>query len=374
MKPKNVMLLGFVNRAVEYLDKHMDEEPNARLAELKNIDLASIRDELSDNLDASLGTMQSTMTTLLKAGNEAFDSFIDSNDPNRINDQFSRMFDVDLDNSRKKAQDDLARLLSFYNLDNDYVKKENNDFDSVEDEYLKVIKENASSEEEVDDVESSISYDPYEDEELDSVFNEIVNNENNDNQEDEELEEDFEEIEDEEDVEEDIKEVEEKKTSKVEEDETEEEDEGDNSEEYLSSLFTDLKKQIEVENSKKEEQTRIDTQVYNDLVNKYSYIPASIVRTIYELKGQLELEYPAGIDVIVLHRVSFKDIDNLRKFVEIGLSHDYSINADEKKMIVDIFKEFENEEGRILKNILEIANQCYVLEGAYEGYNVIIND
>ena len=30
MKPKNIMLLGFVNKAVDYLDRHMDEEPDAR--------------------------------------------------------------------------------------------------------------------------------------------------------------------------------------------------------------------------------------------------------------------------------------------------------------------------------------------------------
>ena len=43
-------------------------------------------------------------------------------------------------------------------------------------------------------------------------------------------------------------------------------------------------------------------------------------------------------------------------------------------MIVDIFKKFTNGDGKILNNIFEIANQGYVLDGTYEGYNVIPQD
>ena len=36
MQPKNVMLLGFINKAVEYIDRTVGEEmPNERLAGLK---------------------------------------------------------------------------------------------------------------------------------------------------------------------------------------------------------------------------------------------------------------------------------------------------------------------------------------------------
>ena len=234
MKPKNVMLLGFVNRAVEYLDKHMDEEPDTRLAELKNIDLASLKDELNDNLDASLGTMQSTMSTLLKAGNEAFDQFITDNlGKESISDELNRIFD-EHDEDRSNNQEELARLLSFYNLDNDFINEVEEDtssdevkedtpsneveetFDEVEindeeileqvdeaeeetkvenftskdDELLQEIRKNATN----DDIQEimPIDHEIAQDVNIDSIFNEIVEAEqkpNNENNNDVELEE-----------------------------------------------------------------------------------------------------------------------------------------------------------------------------------------
>ena len=61
MKPENIILLGFVNKAVEYLDKHMEDEPDNAVAQLRNIDLNSLKDVLDKNLDASLGMMTTTM-------------------------------------------------------------------------------------------------------------------------------------------------------------------------------------------------------------------------------------------------------------------------------------------------------------------------
>ena len=72
MEPKNVMLLGFVNKAVDYLNDNIDKRLNSRIAELKNIDLLSLKEELSKNLEASFGNLNSTVDTLLTAGEEAF--------------------------------------------------------------------------------------------------------------------------------------------------------------------------------------------------------------------------------------------------------------------------------------------------------------
>ena len=52
------------------------------------------------------------------------------------------------------------------------------------------------------------------------------------------------------------------------------------------------------------------------------------------------------------------------------MNHDYRVNVDENKMIVDIFKDMINTDGKILTNIFEIANQARVLDGNYEGYRV----
>ena len=80
MEPKNVMLLGFVNKAVDYLNDNIDKRLNSRIAELKNIDLLSLKEELSKNLEASFGNLNSTVDTLLTAGEEAFNRFIEIQD------------------------------------------------------------------------------------------------------------------------------------------------------------------------------------------------------------------------------------------------------------------------------------------------------
>lgn len=344
MKPKNVMLLGFINRAVEYLDNHMDEEPDSRLAELKNIDLASLRDELTDNLDTSLGTMQSTMATLLKAGNEAFDQYLEnSKGKYTIADEIDRLFEVDLDGARKNKQQQLAKLLSFYNLESDFdeeetilpnienvIKANSNKDKTTDDKYLQEIIKNASSNDGASNVTGN-NKSTNGTAELDNVFSEIVNNEVSTKE----------------------------NASKV-------------SPKYVNSLIKDLRTELKKEKVKVNENENKD--VYDRISKLYPHLSNSFIRVVYDLKNKLSKEYPLDKKTIVLHRVSFKDVDNLRKFVEICLNHDYQINADEVKSIVDVFKEFVNGDGKILANIYEIANQGSVLGGNYEGYNVIINE
>lgn len=380
MKPKNIMLLGFVNKAVDYLDKHMDEEPNARLAELKNIDLASIKEELNDNLDSSLGTMQSTMSTLLKAGNEAFDKFIEDNHgKNSISDQLNRIFDVDLDSDKQKGQDELAKLLSFYNLEDDFdidekdietpvIEDRITDI-SINDEYLDTIRKNVTR----DDIQDiiPIEHNDVDIEKMDSIFSEIVENENKETQVPSKMEEKIKET-----IEEKVEETTEVKaeeTTKTVEESTND-FEVKETQSYVSSLIDDLRKQLEKEEKDKKEKEDKNSEVYKRISNIYPYLPQGFLRSVYELKESLASEYPADINIIVLHRVKFTDVDDLRKFVEIGINHGYTINADEKKMIVDIFKQFVNADGKILTNIYDIANQGYLLKGEYEGYNVIVEE
>jgi len=351
VRPKNVMLLGFINRAVEYLDKHMDEEPNTRLAELKNIDLESIREELVDNLDTSLGTMQSTMSTLLKAGNEAFDDFIEGNlglDRASVSSQFNKIFDIDLDVNPKNKQNDIAKLLSFYNLESDIDEAEL-DETSETDQYMQEIMKKASNND-IREVAKNVNGERSSNSELDSIFSEIIRNEES-------------KLVDKQTV----------KTVPTQIEEVEIEEPKQNSEEYVSTLVEDLKKQLQKEEEIKKKYEFDNKEVYESVSQIYPYLPKSFIGSVYEMKQSIEDDYPSDVNVIVLHRIKFSNVENLRKFVEIVLNHNYSINADENKMIVDVMKRFKNTEGKIINNIYGIANQGFLLEGNYEGYNVIID-
>lgn len=370
MKLKNVMLLGFVNRAVEYLDKHMDEGPDKRLAELKNIDLESLKAELCDNLDSSLGTMQSTMSTLLKAGNEAFDEFLEDNvGKTTVSQKLDRMFDVDFESKDSQdKQNELAKLLSFYNLEEDdeiYDKSIANDsINAKDEEYFDEIKRNVASEE-IPEVKAEPQNNESENKEIDSIFSEIVNNET-DNK--------------------DTNIVFGGKVSySANEPKEEKTDESNDTQKinpiiesgektYVSSMISDLREQFIKDETEKQEQFNKNKEIYENIAKKYPYLSNGFIKSVYDLKEKLNYEYNFDEKVIVLHRISFNDVNNLRKFAEICLSHEYSINADEDKMIVDIFKEFINTKDRIISNIYEIANQGSLLNGTYEGYNVITNE
>ena len=410
MKPKNVMLLGFVNKAVDYLDRHMDEEPDARLAELKNVDLVAIKNKLSKNLDSTLGVMESTMSTLLKAGNEAFDEFIEENHgKDNIEDEFNRIFDVDFDEERKANQEELVKLLSFYNLDDDFgtVPVSNEDYDLMN----QIIKNSTSDD--VDDI-MPIEHDSAKEDEIDSIFTEIVNNEDKTIKEDaNEIVEENVNIEDIQEVEsENIEEVVEEQIpveetieeqSEVVEIETIEElpvdeqtettedvtkedgvqvedtEEIDDSVEtqhqsYVSTLIDELREQLLREEAEKKEREDRNKEIYNHISELYKYLPDGFIRSVYEYKESIANDYPVGKEVIVLHRVKFTNVEDLRKFVEICLQHKYTINADESKLIVDSLKQFVNTDGKIISNIYEVANQGYLLHGTYEGYNVIVEE
>ena len=119
MKPKNVMLLGFVNRAVKYLDDHLNDRSDPKLKEIKDIDFLALQDQLRKDLNVSLGTMQSTVRTLLQAGEEAFDDFMGLHlEQDTLSNELDRIFDNKEEKKPVGKVEDLDELLSFYNLGN----------------------------------------------------------------------------------------------------------------------------------------------------------------------------------------------------------------------------------------------------------------
>lgn len=152
-------------------------------------------------------------------------------------------------------------------------------------------------------------------------------------------------------------------------------EEKDENEEYIDSLISDLKDKIANDKTAQiisREESK--NEIYARIAKIYSHLSDGFIRTVYDLKEPLAKQYAIGETIIVLHRANFNDLNRLREFVEVMMSHNYSVNVDEKKMIVDTFKEFVNTDGKILTNIFEVANQARVLSGNYEGYKVIKRD
>lgn len=143
--------------------------------------------------------------------------------------------------------------------------------------------------------------------------------------------------------------------------------------EYVSDLIEELKQKLAKEEEEKQKIQTID-DIYESIAAMYPHLSRSFIRSVYDLKEPIALTYPLDKKVIILHRLLFTNLENLRSFVENVLANNYTVNVDERKMMVDTFKEHNNTDGKILSNIFEISNLAKGLGGDYEGYRVIVKE
>ena len=143
---------------------------------------------------------------------------------------------------------------------------------------------------------------------------------------------------------------------------------------YLKQLFDEFttnKYEVDDFSYKQQKIKQFNKKIYDSIISLYPYLSDGFIKGVYELKTSFTNDYKEGEKIVILHRLIFKEIDKLRKFVDIMINHNYLVNVDEKQMIVDTFKEHINSDGKILTDIFEIANQAKLLDGEYDGYRII---
>ena len=143
---------------------------------------------------------------------------------------------------------------------------------------------------------------------------------------------------------------------------------------YVGDLFDEFtNNEYEVDDFKNKQQriNELNKKIYDSIVALYPYLSNGFIKGVYELKESFASDYEEGQKIIILHRLVFTDLEGLRQFVDVMMSHEYFVNVDEKQMIVDTFKEHVNSDGKILTDIFEIANQAKLLTGEYDGYRII---
>ena len=426
MKVKNLVLFGFILSAISYLSKQIDEENDDEqkfFSELEDIDLQQVKDELGSKLEKAIVEFGDVVGSIAKIGSDAFDKFLSDASEDLEKEEYVEKLKEAIASKEEKDNvesdtlevssttfDDLLNVIEeavadeveevqeedkaeeveeavveeepseeeslWHNASFNYddliqdLKDTLNSFDLDEGE----IKEGVVEEPAVEEVQTEDSLEeandvynivkeaaskPNEGKEIEDLFEDLLVDTKIKAQKEvdkDEIDAIFQEILDQENGEEEKKEV---------EDETEEvKDEED----YLQDLIDDMQEEIEAE----QEETKPD--IYDQINELYPYLTKSFVRSVYDLKQSIADEYPYDKDVIVLHRVSFNNLEDLQQFVEIVTNHNYGVNVDEKKMIVDLFKLYRNSDGKILTNIFEIANQARLLHGEYEGYRVEVEE
>ncbi len=143
---------------------------------------------------------------------------------------------------------------------------------------------------------------------------------------------------------------------------------------YLNDLFDDFTSngyEVDTAFDKQKQEEAKKKEIYDSIVALYPYLSNGFIKGVYDLKQSFAIDYSQGEKIVILHRLHFEDVNGLRQFVDVMINHDYLVNVDEKQMIVDVFKEHINSDGKILTDIFEIANQAKLLTGDYEGYRII---
>lgn len=336
MNIRSIVLLGFIKKASQYLQNDFEGNNQVEdLEKLKNLKLELLEQELVANAEMAFSDAEISVDELLKTGGDAFDDFIkNKNDSTEVIGELKDIFDEsEAPKEKNKIKDDLNELLSFY----EPIPTEK--FVDDDDEYLKLISEAAGNVQTEAPVKEEVEEEPPKDEDLDDIFSEILGNEK---------------------TEEESKE----KTT---------EDKIPGNDEYLQNLVNELRNQLEEEKNKQNRSAE-RLSVFEKISNMYPYLTGGFIRAVYSLKEGIAKENPLGKRIVILHRVYFKDVESLRQFVEIVSNHDYTVNVDESKLVVDVFKEHINADGKILTNIFEIANQARVLDGDYDGYRIVKRD
>lgn len=449
MKPENIMLLGFVDKAAEYLEKQMNENPDMKSDKTGNVDLSLLKEELNRSLESSLGNMRETAEKLLQAGHDAFDKFIVSHEGDSLNEEIDKLFDVDF--NEQESEDDIAKLMDYYQLNDEKVdevpadveeKKQDESIFEMSDEDKKLLQlisanvnRNSDDQNEHNEVHEEKKNDGIysNDDNFASIYSRLINEDgepdlirfsnpgtshdnndvyygehsekkNEDNTDVMDSQQHFFELfnnyvddsvmldnvisdkpieqPDKDDIITLVKDMQEsdkqyyehilqaEPESPVEENIQEEPEHTG----FANDLLEDLRKKMIEEDKIKEKFEAEFGSIYEKIHEIYPYLSTDFIRNVYAMKKSITNEFPLDIKVIILHRIHFKTVESLRQFVEIALNHNYSINADENKLIVDVFKQHINTDGKIITSIFEVANQSALLEADYEGYRVLYEE
>ena len=100
----------------------------------------------------------------------------------------------------------------------------------------------------------------------------------------------------------------------------------------------------------------------------YPYLDPDFVETVLGKNDDLNALYEEDTLVSLEHTVSFKDTEGKEKFTDILESSGYSCS--EKNGTVTAKKKLFTEDGAIVSDILNVANQAAALGGTYKDYDV----
>lgn len=103
----------------------------------------------------------------------------------------------------------------------------------------------------------------------------------------------------------------------------------------------------------------------------YPYLKADFVQKVFERNEDLNQKYPEDTLITIYHKAEFESAEALKEYEEILQKNGYQINVLDEKT-VEVFKKMFIENGRIISDIYNVANQAACLNGKYKGFKVTV--
>lgn len=133
-----------------------------------------------------------------------------------------------------------------------------------------------------------------------------------------------------------------------------------------------VKEEIPVEEPVKEEaeEEEFPAQV-NEIAKLYPYLDRKFIAEQFGRNDAFTAQYPEDTLVTISHKAKFPDASSLEAFAKIAQDNGYaSTKISDDEMLIS--RRFFTEDGAILSDIYNVANQTACLKGTYEGYSIEI--
>ncbi|MBQ9328531.1 MAG: hypothetical protein IJ225_08375 [Solobacterium sp.] len=107
----------------------------------------------------------------------------------------------------------------------------------------------------------------------------------------------------------------------------------------------------------------------NEIAELYPYLAKTFIAEQFARNEVFNEQYPEDSLVTITHKAKFEDGEVLGEFTKIGEDNGYTaevLNETEAAITRKMF----TEDGSILSDIYNVANQVACLKGTYEGYNI----
>ena len=139
-------------------------------------------------------------------------------------------------------------------------------------------------------------------------------------------------------------------------------------EEESEVRFISLKDEDEVKEEGEEKKEEYSEEVL-EIAELYPYLDVKFIAEQFGRNGAFNEQYPEDSLITISHKAKFDDTQTMNSFVKIGEDNGYGseiLNETEVKISRKMF----TEDGAILSDIFNVANQVACLKGVYEGYNI----